>query len=318
MNDLISILDNAALQGLSYGIAVLGIAIAFRGLRYPDLTADGSFLIGSCVFSALITAGVHWFWATWVGIFFGGIAGGCTALIHTKFGVNKLLSGILTSMICYSIAFRVLSGKSTVSIPEKTTFFQYGASLDNMTGSTLSSLNMGSILICTLVAIIAATIIFCLMKSELGLFLRATGENPTFIERLGRKPHNYQVIGLMISNAIISLSGIIVTSRQGFANVNMGFGIIITLVAALVIGEEISKHLKFNPASKLTSRVISPFIGSFIYFLLYILILRASIRNWIPINVQPTDLKMFSALLVVIVVAIRWKTDSQHEEVLPL
>lgn len=318
MNDLISILDNSLLQGLSYGIAVIGILISFRILRYPDLTADGSFLIGSCLFSALLSHGIHWSWAACIGTFGGSMAGCFTALIHTKFGVNRLLSGILTSMVCYSFAFRILAGKSAVSISDHQTFFEYGHQMDLFAKENLLGLNLGSLSISGIIAMAISVSVYILLKSELGLFLRATGENPTFIERLGRKPQHYQIIGLGLSNALIAFSGVIITARQQFSNVNMGLGIIITLVASLIIGEEVLKHLNFNPISKLSARILSPIMGSFIYFLLYILILRASIRNWIPIEIKPTDLKMMSAIIVIVMVAIRWHHEKQPEEILPL
>jgi len=318
MLQLLSLLDNALLQGLSYGVAVTGIAMAFRICRYPDLTADGSFLLGSTVFTALLIAGYHWVFATVGACLAGCLAGAVTSLMNSKLGVNRLLSGILTSMMAYSIGFRVLSGQSVVALGERSTIFSMTNAWDAMSWSRSLGCRPGSLVVSLGLAAAVAVFVLLLLRSEVGLLLRATGENRPYVERLGKRPDRYQFVSLVVANALVALCGVVVTSRQGFSNISMGFGITITLIAALVLGEEVLKRLRFDPTSRLSARVVSPIVGGFTYFLLYLIILRASIRGWIPLSIQPTDLKLLSAGIVVLVILIRRKARPDSEEVLPI
>ena len=321
MEQLLSVLDNALLQGLSYGVAVIGIAISFRVLRYPDLTADGSFLMGAAILGAALLAGWNWYLALLASACGGSLAGFVTATLHNRAGVNRLLSGILTSMICYSAAFWILSGRSNVNVTNSRTLFSAAEAMDMKAFWSESGVHLGSIGVSLLFVIIAVVCVVMLLKSDFGIVLRATGENDAMVEGLGRKPGRYYTVGLMFANGLIGLSGSLVASRQGFADVNMGFGVIITLVAALVIGEEVLRLFGLNPVTKLAGRALSGVVGACTYFLLYLAILRASIIGWIPIRIQPTDLKMMSALIVVVFVLIRRHTGSKtctREEVLPI
>lgn len=321
MNQLVSLLDNALLQGLGYGIAVLGLAISFRVLRYPDLTADGSFLLGAAAFGAILVSGLGWATAIVGSVVTGVLAGAVTALLHAGAGVNRLLSGILTTMISYSLAFRVLSGRSNLSLDSRSTPFSLAEALDAKWDGFGLSVHATSLAISLGVAAAAAFVVLGLLKSELGIVLRATGENESLISSLGRRPKYYHALGLALANGLIGLTGGLVAARQGFADVNMGVGIIITLAAALVIGEELMRLVGLNPAVSILGRVIAPVVGACLYFFLYLLVLRASILGWIPLRIRPTDLKMMSALIVVAVVLVRThagKQTGQRDEVLPI
>ena len=130
MLETLSIIDNTLLQGLGYGLGVLGVALAFRVVRYPDLTPDGSFLVGSTAFASMVVAGAHWSLAVLCSMTIGAAAGAVTALLHFCFGVHRLLSGILTSMACYSIGFRILDGRSNVGLNDVTTMFSLASEID--------------------------------------------------------------------------------------------------------------------------------------------------------------------------------------------
>jgi putative tryptophan/tyrosine transport system permease protein len=316
-----SVFDNALLQGFGYGIAVLGVAVAFRVLRYPDLTADGSFLLGAATFGAVLSRGYPWQVAALASTAVGALAGLTTAILHTKIGVNRLLSGIVTSMACYSIAFRVLSGRPNVSLAGFGTMFSFAESIDAQNRWRDIGLHPLTIAISGGIAILVVLIVYALLKSELGVVLRATGENEQLIESLGRRPQRYQTVGLAVANALVGFGGALIAARQGFADVNMGFGVIITLIAALVIGEEVLRLIRLDPATNLAARASSAIVGACTYFLLYLFILRASILGWLPLRIQPTDLKLMSAVIVILVVAVRTWSKQQHEEreeVLPI
>lgn len=321
MEQIISVLDNALLQGLGYGLAVVGLAIAFRVLKYPDLTADGSFLIGAAVFGATVTAGAGWFVATVAATGGGAAAGLVTAVIHTKAGVNRLLSGILTAMMCYSVAFWVLAGRPNVNLTDAPTMFSTVESLDATAAWNTAGVHLATVVLSLIIASLAVACVYVLLKSEFGVVLRATGENEALVEGFGRRPQRYVTAGLVLANGLVGLAGCLIAARQGFADVNMGFGVIITLVAALVIGEEMARLIGLDPSRCLAGRAMSGVLGACVYFFLYLIILRASIVGWIPIRIQPTDLKLMSALIVVVFVVIRTharKASDQAEEVLPI
>ena len=282
-----SVLDNALLQGLGYGVAVVGVIIAFRVLKYPDLTADGSFLIGAAIFAATSLAGASWFLALVAAIGGAAAAGVVTALLHTHVGVNRLLSGILTAMMCYSVAFWLLSGRSNVELGETPTMFSTAQSFDKVAPWEASQLHLATVL----------------------------------VEELGRRPRRYYTAGLGLANGLVGFAGCLVAARQGFADAHMGVGIIIVLVAALVIGEELMRLMGLDPSRSLAGRAMSGVLGACVYYFLYLFILRASILGYIPVRIQPTDLKLIAALLVVLLVAIRTyarKRSEQGEEVLPI
>lgn len=314
---MLSLIDNSLLQGLGYGLAVLGMMLSFRILRYPDLTADGSFLLGSATYAAVVLGGHAWPLALAAAFCIGVLAGILTSLMHSVFKINRLLTGILTTMIAYSVGFRILEGRPNVSLGASSGVFEYTTQLDLAEWAGNLQIHPGQLLVSVIVVAVVSITLIRLLRSELGLLLRATGSNRGLMAELGHKPAKYQLIGLGIANGIIAISAAIISTRQGFSDVNMGVGVVITLIAALVIGEEFVRVAGFDPARRLGARITSAFIGASLYFLLYLFILRASIRGWIPLEITPTDLKLLSAVVVVAVIAVRSRS-SAREEVLPI
>ncbi len=320
MDIFLGIFDNALLQGLSYGVAVLGIAIAFRVLKYPDLTADGSFLLGACTFGVSIQRGLGWPVALLGAILAGALAGLFTAFLQAQIRINRLLTGILTSMICYSLAFHVLSGRPNISMLDASTMFSWAARFDGQWGSSGHYLHPMTVAIAGAIATFLAILLVVLLRSELGIILRATGENQALVEEMGRRPSRYCAFGLALANGLVGLSGALVAGRQGFVDVNMAVGIIIALVASLVIGEDLLRLAGTKLSSGLPGKVLAPLAGSFAYYALFLLILRASIEEWIPLRIQPTDLKLLSALVVIIVIGLRARASrkASADDVLPI
>ena len=319
MIQLLGILDNALLQGLSYGIAGLGVAVAFRVLRYPDLTADGSFLLGGAVLAAVSSSGLHWSAGTLLAVAAGSGAGLVTAFMNVHGGVSRLLSGILTTMIVYSLAFHVLGGRSNVGLLEVSTIFAFAEGLDDAEPYRSLFLHPGSLVVLAILIAAVLALLETLLKSDFGLFLRAVGGNPALVESLGCSTLPATYLGLALANGLIALSGAVVASRQGFADVNMGTGIIITLIAGLVVGETATRRLMTAYSFRLGVGTLAPVLGLFVYFLLYLLILRASILGWVPFRIQPTDLRLLSALVLAAAIALRFRgTGATGEEVLPL
>lgn len=313
---MLGLIDNALMQTWGYGIAVIGIAIAFRILRYPDLTADGSFILGASVFASVLLF-AEWPW--WAGLALaslaGGVAGIITGLIHQIARVNRLLSGILTTMICYSLAFRVLSERGNRSVlgvdtPFARAFLRDRASGFSDLGLHPATLGLG------LVTLAGVTLFaWLLLRSEWGLVLRATGSNPKVVKRYNRQPGFYVLAGLFLANALVGFSGGLIVARDGFVDVNMGTGLIIVLIAALVVGEQIFRWVAPRLAARpMAGPALAAIGGTFLYYLFYLIILRVSLRRDLPIQILPTDLKMISALVVVMVLWIRSRSSHLEPE----
>lgn len=309
---MLDLLLNAQLQALTFGVAVLGVSLAFRILRYPDLTADGAFMLGSATFAATTASIGNWGLALAAAA--GAAAGALTSLLNVRFGVGRLFSGILTTMMAYSLAYRCLGGNPTVALPEQSSFFDF-ASVNLVDMAPYAP--FASVAVAALVAAAIVLVVWQLLRSELGLLLRTTGNNPALISELGRSPAVFQTIGLATANGLIGLSAALVGVQQHFVDINLGAGVVISLVASLVLGEEIFSRLGGRRPNNLLLRVLGPFVGAMAYFLLYLLALRASIQGWIPFMIQPTDLKLLSAVLVVSVIVLRAGQD-RREDILPL
>ena len=312
---MLDLIDNTALQALSYGIAVLGLSVAFRVLRYPDLTADGSFVLGAVTFAATLLSGSGWMIAVVAAVFVGAVAGAFTGVLHYWFGVSRLLTGILTSMIAYSLAFRVLDGRPNVGVSSFPTMFSGFSGWDDL-GAALG-IHPNELVVLLGFALLAGIATLLLLNTEFGLALRGTGGNLPLVRQLGHSTTLIQVSGLAIANALVALAAALVTANQGFADVNMGIGVIISLVAALVIGEEAIDRISGRLAKRNSGRIAAAFLGSAIYYFVSLLILRASIRGWIPVVITPTDLKMLSAVVVIVVIMLR-RSRAAGEELLPL
>ena len=313
--DVLGLFDNALVQAASYGIAVLGVVLALRVLRYPDLTADGSFLLGATAFAGALTAGTGWPVAALAAVAAGCLAGLATAAIHTLVRVNKLLSGILTSMVCYSLAFRILSGRPNVSILDYRTPYAAASDADRVGRFIELGLHPLSLGLGLLVLGVVCAGVWMLLRSEFGLVLRATGSRPSLVERAGRRPARYVTVGLAVANGLVGLAGAAVTARQGFVDVNMGVGVIIVLIAALVLGEETLRHVwRRVGTSAIGGRVAAAVFGTLLYYLLYLGILRASLAGILPIDIRPTDLKMLSAAMVVAVILVRVRSQNIEED----
>ena len=316
----ITLIDSALLQGLGISAAVLGVCFAFRVLRYPDLTADGSFIIGAAVFGASLHAGVSWPAAMVFSVAAGASAGCLTAMFHLLFGVHRLLSGILTTMCTYSLAFRTMSNQSNLGLLDLRNIFTRAVAQDEPWASGRFLIHPHTVGVLLAAVTVCGCVIFALLRSDLGLVLRASGLNVTLLQRLGHSSRMTTLVGLAVANGLVGLAGAIVSSRQGFVDANMGTGVIITLIAGLILGEQLFRWLGSAGDSLLSQRIAAPVFGAFVYSLLYLGIIRASLAGVLPFDIQPTDIKMISALVLAIVVAIRLhkqKRESSHD-VLPI
>ncbi len=288
-----SVITSALEQGLLYGFMVLGVFLTFRVLDFPDLTVDGSLPLGAAVTAVIITAGHSPWLATIAGTAAGLGAGLITGLLHlllksgdsnsTNYG-PKLLAGILVMTSLYTVNLRIMGGSNIPLLRQKNVFDQIGKWLSvHMTGWWL-------ILALVILMLIVKYVLDWFLHTELGLALQATGDNEQMLRSLGVNTNVVRVLGLGLANALVALSGSLVAQYQGFADVGMGIGTIVAGLAGVIIGEVL-----FGTRS--ISWVLFSAIGGSIVFRLLI---SVSLR----LGIAPTDLKLFTALLVVVALSL--------------
>lgn len=308
--DLWGLFANAFFQGLCYYAAVLGIAFSFRIIRYPDLTSDGSFLLGGVTFAALSLANHHWIVCLLAAGIIGALAGLLTASLHSILGIPALLTGIITTMVAYSVAFRILNGSSNVRIERDSLWATPPfLLLTHLSGESRQVIVIG------LVAASLGAFVYWVLRSETGLLFRAAGANPSLLEDFGHNPDTLRKVGLMAANALTGIAGGIVSAQQGFADISLGFGITISLLASLLIGEHLLAFM--SRSYDLLGLVLQPIVGSVLYYAITLVILRASLMRLFPLALQPTDLKLISAVVFMVLLALRTRKHGM-EEVLPL
>jgi len=265
-------------QGLMYAIMVLGVYLSFRILNYADLTVDGSFTLGAATVAALITAGYNPWFATAVAFFCGCLAGTITGILHTKFKITPLLSGILTMTALYSINLRIM-GKANISLLRTRTIFTDFTALPFLD-------KFGVLILSLLVVIVIGILVYLFLQTEFGLALRATGDNQVMIESLGVNTDIMKNTGLALANGLIALSGSLVAQNQLFADISMGIGMLIIGLASVIIGEVLIG------TSSIGRTIAAVLIGGVIYRFIIAIVLQ--------LGLEATDLKLVTAVIVVI------------------
>lgn len=272
--------------GLIYAVMAIGVYLTFRILDFPDLTVDGSFTTGAAVAAVGIINGVHPLLATTLAFFSGMIAGLVTGLLHTKGNINGLLAGILTQIGLYSINLRIM-GKANLPLLRETTLFTPLRDA-GLTGTWVSV----GILLATAVVILLVVIWF--LHTDVGLAMRATGDNPDMIRSFGVNTDNQKLLGLALSNGLVALSGALVAQFQGFADIGMGIGLIVAGLASVIIGQAILGRSGIAIAA---SAVV---LGSVLY--------RVVIQLALQAGLNPNDMKLISAILVILALVLpQWK-----------
>ena len=287
---LITALPGAAAQGLIWGIMAIGVYITFRILDIADLTVDGTLCTGGAVCIMMMLSG-HNVWVSMLAATGAGLlAGLATGIFHTFMGIPAILAGILTQLSLYSVNLKIM-GKANQAI--NVDKFNLLVSLRRVKGVALTQ---NTLFIVAIMIIILIAVLYWFFGTELGCSLRATGCNPSMSRAQGINTDRNKVLGLMLSNGLVALSGALLTQYQGFADINMGRGSIVIGLAAVIIGEAIFSRIFRNFALKLLSVVF----GSILYYLVLQIVI------WMGID---TDLlKMLSALVVALFLAIPyWK-----------
>lgn len=265
-----SALLGAVESGLLYALMALGVYITFRILDFPDLTVDGSFTTGGAIAAVMISQGYSPALASLCAFIGGLAAGACTGLLHTKGKINGLLSGILMMIALYSINMRIM-GKPNVSLLGTDTLFTSISPLYSM----------------PFVIVVIGGLLVCFFHTDLGLAVRATGDNARMIRSFGAHTDNTTILGVSLSNGLVALSGSLITQQTGFADMSMGIGMIVIGLASVIIGEAI-----FGAKSVLRA-VIAAILGSIVYRIIVALALRV---EWL----EASDLKLITAVIVIV------------------
>ncbi len=276
--DLLLNMQSAISQGILWGIMALGIYITFKILDIPDMTCDGSFALGGCISATLILKGMNPFLTLFIAVFAGMSAGYITGMLHTKLMIPAILSGILSMIALYSINIRIMDGPNNSLLGMNTIFTIIMEQLG--TSQSITMLIIGLIL-----AVIVIAILYWFFGTEIGCAIRATGNNPYMVRAQGCNTDTTKIIGLVISNGLIALSGALVGQSQGYGDVKMGTGAIVIGLASIVIGEVI-----FGKRFSFVYILLSVVLGSVIYRMIIALVLY-----W---GLSTDDMKLFTAIIV--------------------
>lgn len=278
----------AVSQGILWGIMVLGVYITYKLLDIADLTVDGSFALGGSVCAVLVVAGVDPLIAVAAAMLAGMLAGAVTGFLHTVFEIPAILAGILTQIALWSVNLRIM-GKSNTPLLQSDTIF---SRMTELTG--LSSVT-ASIIVGVIVAVAIIAALYWFFGTEIGSALRATGNNEHMIRALGVSTAKTKMIALMLSNALVGLSGGLICQSQKYADIGMGTGAIVIGLAAIVIGEVLGR-LTPGKLTGFKSRLVSAVAGSVVYFLIRAIVLQ--------MGMDANDMKLLSAVIVALALCV--------------
>ena len=297
LRSFINSLPGAFGQGFSWGLMAIGVFITYKILDIADLTVDGSLATGGAVCAVCITLGWNPWLALLAAIAAGMLAGLATGLFHTVCGIPAILAGILTQLALYSINLRIMAIGDAAAKTKATVALSVDRQHLLLSSRYVRSPGLNNPLI--LLAILAAAVIALLywfFGTELGSSLRATGANGNMARAQGINTDFNKVLGLVVSNGLVALSGALLAQYQGSASIDMGRGAIVIGLAAVIIGEVLLGKVFLNFALKLLAAVI----GAIIYYVVITLVLR--------LGMESTDLKLLTALVVAIFLTVPyWK-----------
>ncbi len=280
MGNFLGSMPGAIAQGLIWGIMAIGVYITFRILDIADLTVDGTVCTGAAVCAVLVASGVNIWLAILIATLAGVLAGCITWFFHVILGIPAILAGILTQLMLWSINLKIMGGANK-PLSARNLYV------------LLTQMDVPHALIfLAIAAVIIIGLLYLFFGTEIGCAIRATGNNGAMSRAQGINTDLMKLIGLALSNGIVALAGSILCQYQGFSDINMGKGAIVTGLASVIIGEAVVKHISKNFAVKLAG----VFIGSVIYWIVY--------QTVVFFKVDTDLLKMLSALLVAVFLGI--------------
>ena len=281
--------------GLILSLLALGVFVSFRVFKFPDITADGSITLGASVAAVLLVGGHTPLLATAAGFAAGALAGATTGILHTRFKIHGLLSGILVMTALYSANLRIMGRSNVPLLGVRTLATDAEALARRLLGGASSfgvlGWEVGARDACTLAASLAIValvggVLYAFFRTNLGTAMRATGDNDQMIRALGVDVGNMIVLGLALSNGLIAAAGALLAQYQGFADVQMGIGMVVWGLASVIIGEALVGGRQLGPI------IVGAVMGSVLFRLLVAIALRAGLN--------PNDLKLVTAIFVFI------------------
>jgi putative tryptophan/tyrosine transport system permease protein len=288
-----NVLIGALSLGIILSLVAFGVFISFRIFAFPDITADGSTTLGAALAAALLVKGINPLLATAAGFAGGFLAGAVTGTLATKFKINGLLAGILVMTGLYSVNLHIM-GKSNVPLIGRSTLASYAEGLGtrvlgrggslNVLGWEVSVLDASFVAMAFLSSVLVGLLLYAFLQTNLGSAMRATGDNDQMIRALGVNHENMIVLGLAVSNGLIALGGALLAQYQGFADVQMGIGMVVWGLASVIIGEALVATRQTGMS------IVGAVMGSVLFRLLVAIALR--------LGLNPNDLKLMTAVFV--------------------
>jgi putative ABC transport system permease protein len=287
-----TLLLGALTIGLILSLLAMGVFISFRIFDIPDITTDGSIALGASISAILLVNNVNPVLATAAGAIGGAMAGAVTGIIHTKFKINALLSGILVMTALYSVNLHVM-GRSNIPLMQANTLTSHakeigehlvGGETVNILGWPVTASDAALLVMSLTSAIVAGFLLYLFFRTNIGTAMRATGDNSQMVRALGANVEGYIILGLALSNGLVALSGALLAQYQGFADAQMGIGMIVWGLASVIIGEALTG------SRSLGLTLIGAIMGSILFRLLVAIALR-----W---GLNPNDLKFITAFFV--------------------
>lgn len=278
VGNLVTLFQSSLSQGLLWSLLAIGVFLTYRILDIADLTAEGTFPLGAGIAALAITKGSSPYLACLMAFLGGVLAGLVTGLFHTKLKIPALLAGIITMTGLYSITNRVMGAPNLSLLGAKTVYSLFEDLGLNKTHA--------AIIVGALFALLVILVLHFFFKTEIGLAIRATGDNDAMSEANGINTDNMKLIGYMLSNGCIALSGALLSQNNGYADLNSGVGTIVIGLAAIIIAEVLFRN------KPLLWRMLTIVLGAVIYRFILAIVFE--------FNVQPSDIKLFSALILVV------------------
>lgn len=308
-------------QGIIYAIMALGVYLTFRVLDFPDLTVDGSFVTGAATAATMIVLGYHPILATLAAIVVGFIAGCITGLLHTKGNINPLLAGIIMMIGLYSVNLRImgLSNENATSLPNvpllnsETIFTQFlkfwePLGVDSALNNLLSGLGVstlpktwGILFIMIILTAALKLVVDWFLKTEVGLAIRATGDNKRMIRSFSANTDHLIILGVGLSNALVALAGALIAQYSKYSDATMGIGMITVGLASVIIGEAI-----FGTKSIMRT-TFAVVIGAIIYRIVLALALRIQFLD-------ASDMKLITAIIVILALIVPQMIEKQKDK----
>lgn len=287
-----TLLIGALTIGLILSLLAMGVMVSFRIFGMPDITTDGSITFGAAISAALIIQGVNPLLATLLAACGGLVAGAVTGILYTRFKIDALLAGILVMTALYSVNLHVM-GRSNIPLMNAETlpvwaakFANYlvGAERFSLMGWMVTSEDIAILLGALFLAVVVGVCLYFFFRTHIGTAMRATGDNAQMVRALGANVEHYRIFGLALANGLVALSGSLLAQYQGFADAQMGIGMVVWGLASVIIGEALTGSRSLGLA------IIGAVFGSVLFRLLVAIALR-----W---GLNPNDLKLITAIFV--------------------